>query len=112
MANAMDPRVDSDGDRLRKRTHATGYQQNVPEGTYGSHSSRMGNAMDPRVDSDADRYRSSHGHTGGQYGAGANLPGPAPNTAGPHKSDLLNKLDPRVDSKGGMTYSETQRRGL
>lgn len=64
--------------------------------------------MDPRVDSDRDGGR----HRGMGGVGNSHLPGPAPNTAGPHKSDLLNKLDPRVDSKGGMTYQETERRGL
>ncbi|KAK0710490.1 hypothetical protein B0T21DRAFT_340768 [Apiosordaria backusii] len=120
VANAMDPRVDSDADRHR-RGMAGGHGgygavgSGVPEGTYGPHSTRAGNAMDPRVDSDADRHgRRGMGGMGTGVGATAtaNLPGPAPNTAGPHRSDLLNKLDPRVDSKGGMTYRETERRGL
>jgi hypothetical protein len=46
---------------------------NVPEGTYGPHSSRVGNTVDPRVDSDLDNT----GRTGrvaghGEYGSGSN----------------------------------------
>ncbi|KAK4177909.1 hypothetical protein QBC36DRAFT_326064 [Triangularia setosa] len=119
MANTLDPRVDSDADRHRGMEARYGGGNNIPEGTYGPHGSRVGNAMDPRVDSDRDRHHRGNTMAGGAgmagsggLGAAANLPGPAPNTAGPHKSDLLNKLDPRVDSKGGMTYRETERRGL
>ncbi|KAK4196014.1 hypothetical protein QBC40DRAFT_288095 [Triangularia verruculosa] len=120
LVNTLDPRVDSDADRQRAMPakHGVGhsnYNNNmISEGTYGPHSTRAGNAMDPRVDSVADRHRHGLGGATGMagVGGGANLPGPAPNTAGPHKSDLMNKLDPRVDSKGGMTYRETERRGL
>lgn len=108
IANAADPRVDSDRDNRGAHggygntagsgafgstgagagtygnSRTTGY--NDPEGTHGPHSSRVGNAADPRVDSDRD-HRGVH-----------NGPGPAPNTAGPHKSDMANKIDPRVDS--------------
>lgn len=106
VANAADPRVDSDRDNRGTggygntagggafgttgtgagygSSKTTGY--NDPEGTHGPHSSRVGNAADPRVDSDRD-HRGVH-----------NGPGPAPNTAGPHKSDMANKVDPRVDS--------------
>ncbi|KAM7198744.1 hypothetical protein V8F20_006059 [Naviculisporaceae sp. PSN 640] len=150
LANALDPRVDSDLDGKGARTanaasggptmhgagtgagmgmgggmgmnHRGNNNNNIPEGTYGPHSSRMANAVDPRVDSDADRSRmapggmghtgmgNTHTHSGaGAYGSatgvggayGSSGPGPAPKTAGPHKSDLLNKLDPRVDSKTG-----------
>lgn len=92
MANALDPRVDSDRDRhtqgtttgvhahgttgsntlrttggtthgtIGSNTHGTTGQSNVPEGTYGPHSSRIANAADPRVDSDHDRH--THGTTG------------------------------------------------
>lgn len=111
LANAADPRVDSDLDNSRTigtgttgtgaygssgttgaygaGSGATGFTgtHGAPEGTYGTHNSRIANAADPRIDSDRDGR--------GAIGTG---PGPAPNTAGPHKSDVLNKVDPRVDS--------------
>jgi hypothetical protein len=115
VANAMDPRVDSDRDNSRTvgtgtagtgfgsttgtgfgSTHTVGAgsgatgmtgTHGAPAGTYGPHSSRVANAADPRVDSDRDGR--------GALGTG---PGPAPSTAGPHKSDMVNKMDPRVDS--------------
>lgn len=117
-ANAVDPRVDSDRDHrgapghttgLGSNTHSgmgatgthgthgahssgltgsTGYGSGAPEGTYGTHNSRVANAADPRIDSDRD-------HRGT---AATSHVGPAQNTAGPHKSDMMNKVDPRVDS--------------
>jgi hypothetical protein len=118
-----------------------GHSSGLPEGTAGTHNSRLANAADPRLDSDLDGSRrvgsnthgtnqtglggstgtygqttgtsglSSHGagahgptgtthqtglgNTSSGYGTG---PGPAPKTAGPHSSDMANKLDPRVDS--------------
>jgi len=126
VANAADPRVDSDrdGSRTAGTTHGAGY--GTTEGTHGPHSSRAANAADPRVDSDRD-HRAAHagdhstttgdrvtGATVGTLGGPAHT-GPAPNTAGPHKSDLLNKLDPRVDSNldgsktigGDKTYAQS-----
>ena len=72
IANALDPRVDSDLDHSGARTH--GHAAPVPVG-----------------------HHSAPHHAP----VGAALPGPAPNTAGPHRSDLMNKLDPSVDSKTG-----------
>jgi hypothetical protein len=126
VANAADPRVDSDrdGSRTAGTTHGAGY--GTAEGTHGPHSSRVANAADPRVDSDRD-HRAAHagdhstttgdrvtGTTAGTLGGPAHT-GPAPHTAGPHKSDLLNKLDPRVDSNldgsktigGDKTYAQS-----
>ncbi|KAI8725171.1 hypothetical protein NCS52_00087500 [Fusarium sp. LHS14.1] len=84
VANAADPRVDSDRDgshHLGNRgaggvgAGTTNYGSST--GTHGTHGTQ-GTSM---------------GGAGGAYGTG-----PAPNTAGPHKSDMLNKADPRVDS--------------
>jgi len=102
------------GNTLGSSTATHGRTTGVPEGTHGTHNSRVANAADPRIDSDRDHRAAhgtthgtthgTHGKTGGTHGLGnTNLPstkttGPAPNTAGPHKSDLLNKIDPRVDS--------------
>jgi hypothetical protein len=144
VANAMDPRVDSDRDGSRTaggmggmntgRTAghgefgSTGYGTGSAEGAHGPHSSRVANAMDPRVDSDRDGSRTAG--TGAGYGSsthhttglGSGMtghtshsgPGPAPNTAGPHSSDMANKMDPRVDSDldgsktmgGNKTYGQ------
>jgi len=136
IANALDPRVDSDLDSTRAAGAGYGAgagagvgrgpgvmhgaagtgvagSRNVPEGTYGPHSSRVANAMDPRVDSDRDRHLgpgATHAPgvaMGGRTTAAA--PGVAAGTttttggAGPHNSKLLNKLDPRVDSTTGAS---------
>lgn len=102
MANAMDPRVDSDRDGgvMHGGAQQGGYQAGYPH--------------DGRVRGGAGLGAQHHG-AGGMV-TGNNLPGPAPTTGGPHKSDLMNKLDPRVDSKTGLMkesgsgYSE--RRGI
>jgi len=101
MANAMDPRVDSDRDG--GIMHDGAHQQG-------------GYPHDGRIGGGAGLGGQQHHGAGGGMAGGNNLPGPAPTTGGPHKSDLLNKLDPRVDSKTGMMkesgsgYSE--RRGI
>lgn len=112
LANAADPRVDSDRDGSNAMGSGMGSGRTMggiggghgigsggstgmtgthgaPTGTHGPHSSRVGNVIDPRVDSDRD----GRGALGGRSG-----PGPATNTAGPHQSDMMNKMDPRVDS--------------
>jgi len=122
VANAADPRVDSDRDGSRTAGNtgystgnsgfssgntgvnsgyagsgATGFTGTHGDatGTHGPHHSRVANAADPRIDSDRDGRGALH--TG---------PGPAPNTAGPHNNDMLNKVDPRVDSDmdGSKTF--------
>lgn len=151
VANAADPRVDSDRDHraaphhtagtagvgTHSATHGagagvTGY--NDPEGTHGPHSSRIANAADPRVDSDRDHRAAPTHHTagagvggvggvGGTHSAGhtgAGVTGHTGNTGlssshtaggagvtgyndpagthGPHSSRVANAADPRVDS--------------
>jgi hypothetical protein len=89
VANAVDPRVDSDRDGSRNAGAAygtghstgntfgssghtgtsgftTGSNAGTREGEHGPHSSRTANALDPRVDSDRD---GSH-NTGASYGTG------------------------------------------
>lgn len=87
LANAADPRVDSDRDGSRTAGTGTGTGMGMGTGTgnvglgstghtsmgSGPHSSKVANAADPRVSS-------------------------SQNTAGPHSSDMMNKMDPRVDS--------------
>ncbi|KAL2159084.1 hypothetical protein VTH06DRAFT_2843 [Thermothelomyces fergusii] len=98
VANAADPRVDSDLDNSRTiGTGATGLGARTTggygssaagaTGTHGPHSSRVTNVVGSRVDSGRDGR-----------GALSTGPGPALNTAGPHSSDMANKMDPRVDS--------------
>lgn len=95
VANAMDPRVDSDRDNSRPVGTGTA------EGVYGPHGSRFENAMDPRVDSDRDNSRTigtgrPAGH--GELGSTAFGTGTAEGTYGPHHSRAANAMDPRVDS--------------
>lgn len=113
LANAADPRVDSDRDHRGAPvpTGMAGAAQgppvnaagaNVPEGTYGPHGSRLANAVDPRVDSDLDHRGApvQTGLTGAGHGPSATAAGyNAPEgTYGPHSSRLANAADPRVDS--------------
>ncbi|KAM0418869.1 hypothetical protein ACHAPT_012236 [Fusarium lateritium] len=131
LANAADPRVDSDRDGSRNvgsnthgttttghpGTHGTGFgsrDTSLPEGTTGPHSSRLANAADPRVDSDRDGSRNvggnthgtstgTYGHTGthgthGTTGFGSRDTSLPEGTTGPHSSRLANAADPRVDS--------------
>jgi hypothetical protein len=79
MANALDPRVDSDRDR------------HVRRGTAGV-------APAPAVGGGIDATNMPAG-TSSTTSAGTGIS--APKTSGPHRSDLMNKLDPRVDSKTG-----------
>jgi hypothetical protein len=79
VANAVDPRVDSDVDN-RAAPRSTG----VPAGTTGATGGLAGS-----------NYTTAPGGTTTGFGSTG---GPAPGTDGPHKSDMLNKVDPRVDS--------------
>lgn len=133
VANAADPRVDSDRDGSHNvSTGTTGRTANplgsstttgrtagplgssgTTEGTHGPHSSRVANAMDPRVDSDRDGSNTV-GNTGTGTGRTANPLGSSTTTGrtanplgssgtsegahGPHSSRVVNAMDPRVDS--------------
>ncbi|KAK7419342.1 hypothetical protein QQZ08_010875 [Neonectria magnoliae] len=98
VANAADPRIDSDLDGSNRH-------QGTHTGGLGSSTGGVGHNTTTHA---------THGntaHTGGlgsstTAAGGAYGTGPAPHTAGPHKSDLLNKADPRVDSNldGSKTY--------
>jgi hypothetical protein len=85
VANALDPRVDSDRDR-----HVGPGATRAPGGAFGGSSTTA---------------------AGSGAGAGTGHGVSAPHTAGPHKSDLLNKLDPRVDSKTGAWKGGSGSRG-
>jgi hypothetical protein len=107
IANALDPRVDSDRDGRAAATGgyaqhqqqpATGYGQPINQGHGVGHQRQHGlHQQDPVYGSSG----VGHNTHGGVANAAMSGPGPAPNTAGPHRSDLLNKLDPRFDSKTG-----------
>ncbi|CAG8429629.1 unnamed protein product [Penicillium salamii] len=118
VANAADPRVDSD--RSAYNTTSTGHSTG-PLGTgsstnayesgrssnHGPHDSNIANTADPRVDSDRSAYNNTstgHSSTGGLgsgagigSGAGAYESGRSSNH-GPHDSNIANTADPRVDS--------------
>jgi hypothetical protein len=120
MANAFDPRVDSDRSAQHSSTghpsagitgagmagagvagagmagaHHT--HDSHRSSNYGPHDSNIANTADPRVDSD---LSNRHGGTGVSHHPSTHsyATGPASSTAGPHSSNLANKADPRVDS--------------
>lgn len=101
LANALDPRVDSDMDRHRRQGAAAGAQHHEQPGLGGGMDATnmlAGTGGAPAavaVPAGGGSSTTSAGMGGAQGGVSA------PHTAGPHKSDLLNKLDPRVDSKTG-----------
>lgn len=123
MANAADPRVDSDRDgRGAMHGAGAGYgHEGVGTAGYGAaHAAPVGGIAHTAGGLGHSSHQqhgvgagAGYGHQAGVghgHAAGSMLPGPAPNTAGPHKSDILNKLDPSVDSKGGMMDERGQRR--
>ncbi|KAI1091022.1 hypothetical protein F5B19DRAFT_493842 [Rostrohypoxylon terebratum] len=125
VANAADPRVDSDRDHRAApgstiggsqpyasgdnythgtlgTTGTTGYTGATGQTTSGPHQSNIANKADPRIDSDqSGRYA---GNAAGDYGGS----GPE-GVAGPHNSRLANAADPRVDSDrdGSRTVGNT-----
>ncbi|KAF5651007.1 hypothetical protein F52700_242 [Fusarium sp. NRRL 52700] len=78
LANAADPKVDSDLDGSRRVGGSNTYGQTTT-GTSGLSSHGAG----------------AHGGIGGTSASYSTGPG---NTVGPHSSDMANKLDPKVDS--------------
>jgi len=111
IANAADPRVDSDADHRANPTSSTGGYGTSATGTtgvstnHGPHDSNLANKLDPRIDSDRDhRANPTSGTHAGNSGltgnTGTQHTGGLSNStnAGPHDSNLANKLDPRVDS--------------
>jgi hypothetical protein len=75
----------------------------APEGTHGTHNSRVANAADPRIDSDRDHRAApestiggTHSGTTGAYGTTGT--GTTQGAHGPHDSKIANTVDPRVDS--------------
>ena len=120
VANAADPRVDSDLDRSRNvGAGTTGFGSSTGAGAHGTHGATTGIAGTQGVTGShpttgahgvvgshpTTGTHAVHGTTGthgttttGTHNVTGSGPGPAPNTAGPHSSDIANKLDPRVDS--------------
>jgi len=124
VANAVDPRVDSDLDGSRNAgaatgtsgygTGVTGTHTGTAEGVAGPHNSRVANAVDPRVDSDRDGSRNAGAATGTSgYGSGlTGTTGQSSHTTvggtGPvHNSAILNKLDPRVHTDSNTHATST-----
>ncbi|KAK4463444.1 hypothetical protein QBC42DRAFT_198961 [Cladorrhinum samala] len=108
VANAADPRVDSDRDGSHTAGRTAGHNDSglgssgTAEGIHGPHSSRAANAMDPRVDSDRDGSNTYGNSRTTGYGTASSGFGTGHNTAegahGPHSSRVANAMDPRVDS--------------
>jgi hypothetical protein len=135
IANALDPRVDSDRDNRGAAGYngggampsaaagATGYGPSTAGAGYGPASGAGGYGQSAVGGLGHHHQQQPQQGYGAEAGAGnmdtrtaaaMSGPGPAPNTAGPHRSDLLNKLDPRVDSKTGLKKEPgyTERRGI
>lgn len=118
MANAADPRVDSDRDGRAAMHGAAGTGAGYGHSSTAPGMGPMGAGYGQPGYGGATTAAHGVGHGqshqyGAQHVAGTSmLPGPAPNTAGPHKSDLLNKLDPTVDSKGGPMMTERGQRRI
>jgi len=119
VANAADPRVDSDLDNSRNAGAAShnagltgtgaGYSSTNTGSTTtaGPHSSNLANKVDPRVDSDRSNQ---YGTTGTGVGTGVthtSVGHSTTTTTGPHSSNLANKIDPRVDSDRSNQYGTT-----
>jgi hypothetical protein len=136
VANAADPRVDSDLDSSR-RTGATGTTGGLgstghtTSGMTGTHSENMpgrtagmtGTGMHGTHSENMPGHSTGLGSTGGMTGThssgmtGTHSSGLPEGTAGPHSSRAANAADPRVDSDldssrragglGGSTYNQT-----
>jgi len=122
MANAADPRVDSDRDGSHNMgAHTAGSHGFGGAATGGGLGNTIGGSHNTHgAGSGVTGMMGTHGDAAGTHGphssrmanvadprvdsdrdgrgALGTAPGPAPNTAGPHKSDMMNKIDPRVDS--------------
>ncbi|KAK3328526.1 hypothetical protein B0T19DRAFT_357870 [Cercophora scortea] len=133
IANAADPRVDSDRDGSRtvgNTGHSIGNTLGSTGNTYGTsgttggvHNSHAANVLDPRVDSNRDNQRTAgHGEYGSGFGGnqgnafgstGTHNTGTAEGVHGPHSSRIANAADPRVDSDrdGSRTVGNTASTG-
>lgn len=98
LANAADPRIDSDRDHRAAPGNTTGLQSSGFESSgiqsSGLESSRHTTGVHEPTHHGVGTREGAFGTTGANRGVG----GPASKTDGPHNSNLLNKADPRVDS--------------
>ncbi|CAG9943469.1 unnamed protein product [Clonostachys rosea f. rosea IK726] len=98
LANAADPRIDSDRDHRAAPGNTTGLQSSGFESSgiqsSGLESSRHTTGVHEPTHHGVGTQEGAFGTTGANRGVG----GPASKTGGPHNSNLLNKADPRVDS--------------
>jgi hypothetical protein len=94
LANAVDPRVDSDADHRRRVGLGTG----AGSGAAARNGAGVG----------AGAGMATGGNAKPIFPPGVG--GPAPTTAGPHRHDILNKLDPSVDSRSVATVDATGRK--
>ncbi|KAI2640296.1 hypothetical protein GGS21DRAFT_506085 [Xylaria nigripes] len=113
VANAADPRVDSDRDNRAApsskigTTTTEGSHPSSGIGAFGTsghtgavgstgapHSSNVANKLDPSVESERSGHHAGSGITTGEHHQGSALEG----THGPHQSRVANAADPRVDS--------------
>lgn len=125
IANAVDPRVDSDLDGSNTMGNTMGRSTGThgiggTTGGLGGNTFGSGNTHHAHAGTGMTGMSGTHGAPAGTYGPHSSRmanaadprvdsdrdgrsaigtgPGPAPNTAGPHKSDMMNKVDPRIDS--------------
>jgi hypothetical protein len=95
VANAADPRIDSDRDHRAAHTTTThGTTHGTAGGLHESSTAAYG-THEPGYASRG-THEGAYNNTIGDNNRG--LSGPASTTDGPHKSNLMNKADPRVDS--------------
>jgi hypothetical protein len=128
VANAVDPRVDSDADHRANpnsgftgttgttHNHGTTGNSGLTGNEYSSttgqpqHSSNLANKLDPRVDSTT---TSGSGNTSGFTGTNPTTTGLTGSEYGSttgqpqHSSNLANKVDPRVDSSTSYGMGQT-----
>ncbi|CAD6444616.1 c35ffaaa-2ff1-4a99-b2e5-0b1ffdf6cf99 [Sclerotinia trifoliorum] len=98
MANAADPRVDSDldGNRLPNKTSGGYGTQDAGYGTTGTHTgSHTGTHTGTHTGAHTGTYSGTHT---GTHIPGTSNTGHAEGSHGPHSSSLANAADPRVDS--------------
>ena len=105
MANAADPRVDSDLDSRRTQQSSTGAAGiaantafNSSQGSTTGHSSRVANTVDPRIDSDSHHTQQREGGVFSSTTRNAENQGVREGEFGTHNSRVANAADPRIDS--------------
>lgn len=104
VANAADPRIDSDRSQQHHAGATNGGYTGAGTGLHGTsgstnagpHSSNLANKADPRIDSDRDGSTNAGAHTA--HTTGHSTFGNNSTNHGPHDSNIANKADPRFDS--------------